>query len=161
MYCKSLTNYYRFKIESFNIGSVPVGSSYPVRIQTMTNTLTQDVDATTKQIIRCIKKGSDLVRVTTPTLKDVEALKEIQNTLQKLNFNQPLIADIHFNPKVATAASQITEKIRINPGNFVNSSIFKESGYSAELYNKELQTITNICKPLLDNCKKHKTSIRR
>jgi (E)-4-hydroxy-3-methylbut-2-enyl-diphosphate synthase len=160
MFCKSLTNYQRFDVKPVVIGDIPMGSSFPVRIQTMTNTNTQNVDDTTAQIIRSIEKGADFVRITTPTLKDVEALKKTQKKLAKLGFDKPLIADIHFNPKVAEAACEVAQKVRINPGNFVDSKKFKELGYSKKLYDEELQKISDISTPLFEQCKKHNTSIR-
>lgn len=160
MFCKSLTNYQRFEVKTVVIGDIPMGSSYPIRIQTMTNTSTQNIDETTAQVGRSIEKGADFVRITTPTLKDVEAFKKTQEELVKQGLNKPLIADVHFNPKVAEAACKVAQKVRINPGNFVDSKKFKELGYSKKLYEEELHKIAEISIPLFEQCKKHNTSIR-
>lgn len=157
MYTKSLTNYIRTETNNFEIGNVPIGSDYPIRVQTMTNTDTKDVDATLNQVVRSIETGADYVRVTTPTLQDVEATYQMQAKLRKMGYDKPIIADIHFNPKVANAVAGIVQKVRVNPGNFVKAN---KTEYSKKEYNEELQKIKEICVPLLEKCKTHNTSIR-
>lgn len=160
MYTKSLVNYSRFEVDVVEIGCVPLGGEFPIRLQSMTNTLTQDISATEEQIIRIIEKGADYVRVTTPTLADVEALVQVSKKLRKIGLDKPLIADIHFNPKIAIEAAKNINKIRINPGNFVDSKRFKELVYSEKEYFAELQKIKEISIPLIEICKKNKTAIR-
>jgi len=160
MYTKSLANYSRFEVNEINIGKIPIGGQYPIRLQSMTNTLTQNVIATEEQIIRIIEKGADYVRVTTPTLADVDALFEVSRKLKRIGLDKPLIADIHFNPKIAMEAAKVIDKIRINPGNFVDSKRFKEIEFSDEEYFAELKKIEEISIPLIEICKKNKTTIR-
>ncbi len=160
MYCKSLINYSRFKTKKTLIGTIPLGEDSPIRIQTMTNTKTTDIEKTTEQIISCLEKGADFVRVTTPSMKDVEALKEIQFKLKNYLFDKPIIADIHFNPKIAIEACGIAQKIRINPGNFADKKNSKNKIYTDKEYQKELDKIAEKLKPLLSKCKETKTSIR-
>ncbi|MBO7523847.1 MAG: flavodoxin-dependent (E)-4-hydroxy-3-methylbut-2-enyl-diphosphate synthase, partial [Bacteroidales bacterium] len=102
------------------VGNLPLGGDYPVRIQSMTNTDTLDVDASVAQCIRIIEAGGELVRLTTQGIKEVESLEKIHEKLHKMGFSTPLVADIHFNPKVAEMAASVVEKIRINPGNYVD-----------------------------------------
>jgi len=124
-----------------NIGGVPLGGSWPVRVQTMTNLPTSDVEGQVAQILRAVKAGAEYVRITTPSLADVEYLKQIKNALPG---SVPLIADIHFSPKVAMAAAKIAAKVRINPGNF----------------SKTLEGMTDALLPLLEVCREHGTAIR-
>ncbi len=158
MYCKSLTNYHKLETNEVSIGSIPIGKQNPIRIQTMTNTLTKDVEKTTNQVISCFEKGADYVRITTPTLADVEAFKDIKLKLQSILSDKPLIADVHFNPKVAQASAEIAEKVRINPGNFINNN--NKTSFSEKEYKAELNKIENICKPLISTCIANKTTLR-
>lgn len=157
MYCESLTNYKRAKTIQVKIGNVPVGGENPIRIQTMTNTTTADVDKTLNQVVRCFENGADYVRVTTPTLSDVEALGDIISKLRTLLSDKPIIADVHFNSKVANQAAQVAHKVRINPGNLVNS---KKTEYSKKEYKAELEKIKNVCEPIIQTCIKNNTAIR-
>ncbi|MBN2571117.1 MAG: flavodoxin-dependent (E)-4-hydroxy-3-methylbut-2-enyl-diphosphate synthase, partial [Ignavibacteriales bacterium] len=110
----------RFKTRIVNIGDVPLGGDSPIRVQTMTNTNTLDTKSSVEQIIRISNVGSEYVRLTTPTISSAENLKEIKNELRKRGIKIPLIADVHFNPKIAEIAARIVEKVRINPGNYGN-----------------------------------------
>lgn len=154
MYCVSLTNYKRFRTDEIEIGNIPIGGNNPMRIQTMTNTLTRDIEKTTLQVLECLKAGSEYVRITTPTLADVEALKEIKKKVLQIYPDAVIVADIHFSPKVALAAAQVAHKIRINPGNYVDKNT---SNHSAT---NELLDIEKNLIPLLDVCKKNNTAIR-
>ena len=160
MYCKSLTNYSRFKTRKVDVGMLEIGGNNPIRVQTMTNTDTKDVEATVKQILACFEQGADLVRVTTPTVADVEAMKDIQLSLKSYLFDKPLIADIHFSDKVAMKAAEIVQKIRINPGNYTNTKRFANSVFDENEFQAEYTKIKQKCKPLIQKCKKHKTAIR-
>ena len=134
-----------------------MGGDYPIRLQSMTSTDTRDVKATLEQVLRIIRAGADLVRISTPTLKDVEAFAEIKKQLRDKGYNTPLIADIHFNPKVAEAAAKVAEKIRINPGNY------SDRGYNEQepnAYKNELEKIHERIRPLLHICKEYGTVIR-
>lgn len=141
------------------IGNIPIGGSYPVRIQSMTNTPTLDTEATVKQCIRMIEAGCELVRITAQNLKEAENLAVIKKKLREAGFFTPLIADVHFNPEVALKAARIVEKVRINPGNYTDrrivSAVYTDAGYA-----QELEKITQRLLPLLKVCKEYGTAIR-
>ncbi len=139
---------------------MPLGKNNPIRLQTMTNTRTQDIEATTEQIISCFEKGADFVRISIPSLADVEALKEIELKVKNILFDKPLIADIHFNSKIAYETCGIVQKIRINPGNFVDKKTKQNKILTKKEYNAELQKIEEKLKPLIEKCKKTNTAIR-
>ena len=113
-------NYQRRKTVTVNIGNTPLGSDYPIRVQSMTNTSTNDIDASVKQCLRIAEAGAHYVRLTTQGVKEAENLGRIRTELRKQGCEVPLVADIHFNPRAALAAAQVTDKVRINPGNFVD-----------------------------------------
>ena len=160
-YIKDLTRYKRQETVEVNIGGVPVGSSQPIRIQTMTDTNTTDTDATIEQIIRVVKAGADYVRVTVKGMSDAESLKIIKKELVDRGYNTPLIADIHFNPKLAEVAAQYVSKVRINPGNFYDKRAqFKNKIYTDVEYNQELAIIEKQFVPFLKMLKETKTALR-
>ncbi len=142
------------------IGNARLGGNNPIRLQSMCSTNTMNTKATVSQSIRMIGAGSELIRITTPGLKDVENLKNIQAELIKGGFNIPLIADIHFNPKAAEEAAKFVAKVRINPGNYVDRKNLEKSDHSQSSYDKELEKIAINISPLLEVCKKHNTAIR-
>ena len=119
--------YQRVKTRVVHIGSVPMGGDYPVRVQSMTSTDTLDTASTVAQAIRMVEAGCEYVRITVPGMKEVENLREIKNDLRRRGFTVPLIADVHFTPKIAEMAASIVEKVRINPGNYLPASA---AGYS-------------------------------
>ena len=121
-YIQPYTTYLRFKTKEVNIGGVALGGSNPVRIQTMTNTNTLDTKSTVEQIIKIYNAGADYVRLTVQGVKEAENLPNIIKKLKENNIKIPLIADVHFNPKVAELAAQIVSKVRINPGNYTDIS---------------------------------------
>jgi len=132
-------------------------------LQSMTNTDTNDVDATVAQIMELVNAGADLVRVTVPGLKEVEALRKIKNILTEKNINIPIIADVHFLPEVAEKTATFVEKVRINPGNFINKSIGDRLALSQITdteYQNDFETTALRAKPLFEICKKHNTVIR-
>jgi (E)-4-hydroxy-3-methylbut-2-enyl-diphosphate synthase len=112
-------DYQRRKTRVVNIGGVPLGGSFPVRVQTMTNLPTADIKGQVAQILRAVEAGAEYVRVTTPGLKDVGYLAAIAERVSGIGYQVPLIADVHFSPKVAMEAAKVAAKIRINPGNFL------------------------------------------
>ena len=152
----------RFRTHVVNIGTVPLGGNNPIRVQSMTNTNTLDTDATIAQAIRMIEAGCEYVRIGVPGMKDAENLKTIKNELRKRGYQTPLIADVHFNPNIAEIAASIVEKVRINPGNYVNKKKKYEVGYwmSEKNYNRELDEIAKRIAPLISICKDHGTAIR-
>jgi len=160
-YIKDLTKYQRQETTEVMIGSTPVGGNNPIRIQTMTDTDTKDTEATVEQIIRVIKAGADYVRVTVKGMVDAENLQIIKKELVSRGYNNSLIADIHFNPKLAEVAAQYVSKVRINPGNFYDKRAqFKNRIYTDEEYKTELENIEKQFVPFLKLLKETKTALR-
>ena len=143
------------------IGNRPLGGDQPLRIQSMTTCHTTDTEGCVEQCIRIIEAGSDYVRLTAQGTLEAENLRNIKAELVKRGYDQPLVADIHFNPKVADVAATIVEKVRINPGNYVDPArTFKHLEYTDEEYAAELQRLEERFKSFLDICKEHGTAIR-
>ena len=156
-----LFNYSRRETSEVNIGATPMGGSNPIRIQSMTNTSTQDTEASVAQVKRIVDAGGEYVRLTAQGIKEAENLMNINAALRRDGYMVPLIADIHFNPKVADVAAQYVEKVRINPGNYVDAArTFKHLEYSDEEYAQELQKIRDRFVPFLNICKENHTAIR-
>lgn len=154
-------NYHRRKSSTVHIGETPLGSEYPIRIQSMTNTSTLDTQGSVEQCIRIIEAGADYVRLTAQGVREAENLGEIKHELVARGFRTPLIADIHFNPKAADAAACTVEKVRINPGNFVDSArTFKQLSYTDDEYAGELKRLRERFVAFLNICKEHHTAIR-
>jgi (E)-4-hydroxy-3-methylbut-2-enyl-diphosphate synthase len=157
-YCSDFLNYKRRNSAIVNIGGIPMGGHFPIRIQSMTNTSTSDVSGSVKQIIRIANEGADYVRLTVPGQKDVETLQGIKSELDRLGTKIPLIADIHFNPRLAHIAATIVDKVRINPGNYTDK---KKSENNSFLDNdNELQKLRSEFLNLIEICRKHNTAIR-
>lgn len=149
-----------FKTHEVQIGTVKMGGKHPIRIQSMTNTNSLDVESTLSQTIRLSELGCELVRITAPGLQEVESIKQIHEKFRSLGYKTPIVVDVHFNPKVAEAAACFVEKVRINPGNYVDKKQFKNFVYSDKEYSEELNKIANRLMPLIDICKNHGTAIR-
>ncbi len=137
-----------------------IGSDYPIRIQSMTTVSTLDTDASVDQAIRIINAGGEIVRFTAPNIKEAENLENIKSILRKKGYNTPLVADIHFTPNAAITAAKIVEKVRINPGNYVDRKKFEIKEYDDKTYNNELLKIEERFVPLIEVCKKHNTAMR-
>jgi len=143
------------------VGSVPLGGSHPVRIQSMTNTDTLDTKTSVAQCIRIIEAGADFVRLTAQGVREAENLAVIKQELVKAGFNIPLIADIHFNPSAAEVAAGIVEKVRINPGNYADKrASFINHELSLREYTEELERIHSRLLPLINICHRNNTVIR-
>lgn len=156
-----LFNYSRRETSEVNIGAVPLGGPNPIRIQSMTNTSTQDTEACIEQAKRIVDAGGEYVRLTTQGIKEAENLMNINVGLRSQDYMVPLVADVHFNPKVADVAAQYAEKVRINPGNYVDPGrTFKQLEYTDEEYAGELQKIRDRFIPFLNICKENFTAIR-
>ncbi len=156
-----LFNYSRRETSEVNIGATPMGGSNPIRIQSMTNTATQDTEASVAQAKRIVDAGGEYVRLTAQGVKEAENLMNINIGLRQDGYMVPLVADIHFNPKVADVAAQYVEKVRINPGNYVDAArTFKHLEYTDEEYAQELQKIHDRFVPFLNICKENHTAIR-
>jgi (E)-4-hydroxy-3-methylbut-2-enyl-diphosphate synthase len=156
---------YNYTIPYFSspvfIGDIPLGSSYPVRIQSMTNTDTLNTSASVEQCLRIIEAGADYVRLTAQGVREAENLAAIKKEIRKAGFSTPLIADIHFNPAAAETAARIVEKVRINPGNYADKrASFTELNLTENQYNKELERIHSRLLPLIKICGENKTVVR-
>src|SRR5688500_5264006 len=160
LYCKSLTEYKRFPTKEVKIGDLLLGNGHPIRIQTMTTTDTMDTMATVEQSIRCIEAGAELVRITAPSKKEAENLLNIKNELHKRGYKTPLIADIHFTPNAAEIAARIIEKVRVNPGNYVDKKKFEQIDYTDAEYAEEIERIRERFTPLVKICKEYGTAMR-
>lgn len=160
LYCNSLTNYSRLKTKEVNIGGLLLGNFNPIRVQTMTTTDTMDTGATVAQTIRCIEAGAELVRITAPSKKEAENLLNIKNELRKHGFTTPLVADIHFTPNAAEIAARIVEKVRVNPGNYVDKKKFEQIDYTDAEYVEEIDRIRERFTPLVQICKEYGTAMR-
>jgi len=150
----------RRKTHTVQIGDIPLGSDHPVRVQSMTNTPTMDTEATVAQCIRIIEAGGEYVRITAQGVREAEHLAVIKNTLHRRGYHNPLIADIHFNPKAAETAARIVEKVRINPGNYVDKKLSSPKTYTDSEYASELERIHERILPLINICKEYGTAIR-
>ena len=156
-----LFNYSRRETSVVNIGATPLGGDNPIRIQSMTNTATQDTDACVAQAKRIADAGGEYVRLTTQGVKEAENLRNINAVLRRDGYMTPLVADVHFNPCVADVAALYAEKVRINPGNYVDAArTFKHLEYTDEEYAQELQKIRDRFVPFLNICKENHTAIR-
>ncbi len=157
----NLFNYSRRETSEVNVGATPMGGSNPIRIQSMTNTATQDTEASVAQIKRIVDAGGEYVRLTAQGIKEAENLMNINAALRQDGYMTPLVADIHFNPKVADVAALYAEKVRINPGNYVDAArTFKHLEYTDEEYAQELKKIHDRFVPFLNICKENHTAIR-
>ncbi len=149
IYCHDPFHPSRLLTREVQVGNVKIGGYNPIRIQSMTNTSTMDTEGSVEQCIRIIENGADLVRLTAINVREAKNLENIKDELRKRGFKTPLVADVHFNPKVAETAAKIVEKIRINPGNFV-----------AAARDKGMDSIREKLIPLINICKKHGTAMR-
>ena len=160
LYTASLTEYKRLKTREVNIGGLLLGNYHPIRVQTMTTTDTMDTAATVEQSIRCIEAGAELVRITAPSKKEAENLLHIKNALRSKGYHTPLIADIHFTPNAAEIAARIIEKVRVNPGNYVDKKKFEQIDYTNAEYAEEIDRIRERFSPLVKICKEYGTAMR-
>jgi len=159
-YCPSLTRYSRLPTLEVKIGDLILGNFHPIRVQTMTTTDTMDTLATVEQSIRCIEAGAELVRITAPSKKEAENLLNIKKELRRRGYTTPLVADIHFTPNAAEIAARIVEKVRINPGNYIDKKKFEHIEYTDADYNEEIDRIRQRFTPLVNICKEYGTAMR-
>ena len=155
--------YHRRQTTTTQVGGLSIGSEFPVRIQTMANTSTNDIEGSVAQAERCIAAGTELLRFTTQGIREVESLAQIRKELCSMVKDSvvPLVADVHFQSDVADAAAQVVEKVRINPGNYIDPARkFKQIDYTDEEYQNELERLRNRFVQLLNICKQHKTALR-
>ena len=156
-----LFNYRRRSSSPVQVGDLQLGGDAPIRIQSMTTTNTNDTEACVEQAERIIKAGGELVRLTTQGRREAENLKNINAQLRADGFNTPLVADVHFNANVADVAALYAEKVRVNPGNYVDPArVFKKIEYTDAEYADELKKLEDRFVPFLNICKEHHTAVR-
>lgn len=157
----SIFNYNPRHSHQVSVGNRPLGGENPLRIQSMTTTATTDTEGCVRQCIAIFDAGADYVRLTTQGTREAENLRNIKAELRKLGYDRPLVADVHFNPAVADVAATIVEKVRINPGNYVDPARqFKQLEYTDEEYAAELHRLEERFTKLLNICKEHHTALR-
>src|SRR3984885_7271533 len=160
-YCESVYQTSRRKTRQVMVGNVGVGGYNPIRTQSMTTSNTRDVEATIEQIIRLADSGCDIARITVQGMKEAEACEHIKNGLLQKGYSIPLVADIHFYPPAAIKVVEFVDKIRINPGNYLDKrASFKIIEYDDSSYAKEVEKIEEKFTPLVKKCKAFKRSIR-
>ena len=157
----NMFNYKRRPTVSVHVGGIAMGCDWPVRVQSMTNTPTDDIEASAAQCRRIYDAGADYVRLTAQGVKQARSIGEISRRLRSQGCDIPLIADIHFNPQAAMAAAEVCEGVRINPGNFVDPArAFKQLEYTDEEYSAELVRIRTALLPFIALCREHGTAVR-
>jgi (E)-4-hydroxy-3-methylbut-2-enyl-diphosphate synthase len=160
-YCESTFQTKRWKTREVMVGNVGVGGNNPVRIQSMTTSNTRDVEATIDQIIRLADSGCEIARVTVQGMKEADACEGIKNGLIQRGYTIPLVADIHFFPPAAMRVVDFVDKVRVNPGNFVDKrASFKTIEYNDDTYAKEIEKIEEKFTPLVEKCKRLKRAMR-
>ena len=156
-----LFNYRRRESSVNNVGATPMGGDNPIRIQSMTTTPTTDTEASVAQAKRIIEAGGEYVRLTTQGVREAENLKNINAALRAEGITTPLVADVHFNPNVADVAALYAEKVRVNPGNYIDPArTFKHLEYTDEEYAAELKRLEERFVPFLNICKENHTAVR-
>ncbi len=157
----SVFDYKRRTTTAVNIGNTPLGADYPIRLQSMTSTSTMDTEASVAQCKRIIEAGADYVRLTTQGVREATNIGEIRRQLRNEGYTTPLVADIHFNPRAAEVAATQVEKVRINPGNFVDPGrTFKKIEFTDDEYAAELERIEARLTPFIQLCRDNHTAIR-
>jgi (E)-4-hydroxy-3-methylbut-2-enyl-diphosphate synthase len=159
-YCASRFAYQRRPTSEVAIGNVAVGGRQPIRVQSMTTTRTQHIEATLAQTIRLVDAGCEIVRITAPTVTDAQAIGEIKRRLRALGITVPLVADIHFSPAAAMEAAEHVDKVRVNPGNFADQKFFRVREYSDEDYAAEIARIEERFMPLVRKCQVRGVAMR-
>lgn len=156
-----MESYHRRPSLPVKVGNVIIGGTEPIRVQSMANTSTMDTEGSVEQTMRIVEAGGELVRFTTQGQREALNMKNISDELRKRGCNVPLVADVHFNAAVADTAATIVEKVRINPGNYVDPGrTFRHLEYTDEEYVAEIQKIRERFIPFLNVCKEHSTAIR-
>src|SRR3990167_2101444 len=144
-----------------NIGRVDVGGGNPIRIQSMTTSNTRDVEATVLQIMKLADHGCEIARVTVQGKKEAQACEQIKNSLIQKGYEIPLVADIHFYPPAAMLVAEFVDKVRINPGNYIDKrAVFKRIDYTDESYREEIKKIEEGFSPLVLKCKERNIAMR-
>ncbi len=157
----SIYNYKRRKSSVTKVGNTEIGGNNPIRLQSMNNTSTTDTEASVAQALRIAAAGGEIVRLTTQGVREAENMAEIRKGLDEAGCSVPLVADVHFNPNAAFKAAETCEKVRINPGNFVDAArTFRKLEFTDEEYAAEIEKIRQTLVPFLNVCKEHNTAVR-
>lgn len=157
----SLFNYTRRHTSTTRVGDTAIGGDNPIRVQSMTNTSTNDTEASVAQAIRIAEAGGELVRLTTQGVREAANMADIKSALCEADCHIPLVADVHFNPKAAYMAATTCDKVRINPGNFVDAArTFVKLTYTDEEYKDEIDKIRQTLTPFIETCRAHGTAVR-
>ncbi|HOE39646.1 MAG TPA: (E)-4-hydroxy-3-methylbut-2-enyl-diphosphate synthase [Bacteroidales bacterium] len=160
-YCIDTHNYERIPTRAVKVGDITIGALNPIRLQSMTNVPASDIQRSVAQAKAIFDAGADFVRIATPRVMEVECLKEIKRLLHADGYKKPLIADVHFNPVIAEEAARIVEKVRINPGNYIDKRAnFEKIEFTDSEYKLELEKIHERILPLIKICKEYGTAIR-
>lgn len=160
-YCESIFTTKRRKTREVLIGHIGIGGNNPVRIQSMTTSNTRDVDATIDQIMRLADAGCEIARLTVQGMKEADSCEAIKNGLIQRGYTIPLVADIHFFPPAAMRVIDFVDKVRVNPGNYIDKrASFKQIDYTDESYLKEIEKIEEKFTPLVEKCKQLKRAMR-
>ncbi len=155
-----LTSYERLRTLPVKVGNIVIGGNAPIRIQSMVTAAPDNVPALVAEVVQLAEAGAELVRLTVPSLNAVQALEKVKVQLETRGIKVPLVADVHFTPNAALAAASIVEKVRINPGNYVDKKRFATVTLDEAAYQAELERIEEKLVPLLDVCKRHQTALR-
>lgn len=154
-------NYRRRQSSETKVGNIGIGGENPIRIQSMANTSTMDTEGSVAQTLRIAKAGGELVRLTTQGVREAENMAAIKKGIREMGCEVPLVADVHFNPSAAFKAVETCDKVRINPGNFVDPArTFKKLEFTDEEYAAELEKIRETLVPFLNKCKEYGTAVR-
>lgn len=159
-HCENLFEYHRRKTREVMVGDVGVGGNHPIRVQSMTIADTMDTEATVQEVMQLVEVGCEIVRITAPSMREAENLKNIKAELNKRGIKVPLVADIHYTPNAALIAADYVEKVRINPGNYADKKKFEQREYTDAEYERELARIEEKFRPLVLKCKSLGRAIR-
>jgi (E)-4-hydroxy-3-methylbut-2-enyl-diphosphate synthase len=160
-YCIDIHNLERIPTRPVKVGDMIIGALNPIRLQSMTNVPATNIEKSVLQCKEIFDAGADFVRISTPRIMDVESLKEIKKQLHNDGYKKPLIADVHFNPVIAEEAARVVEKVRINPGNYIDKrAVFENAEFTDAEYKLELEKIHERIMPLIKVCKEYGTAIR-
>jgi len=160
LYVDSINEFNRYKSREVKVGNIGVGGDNPIRVQSMTTTDTMDTEATVAECLELINAGCEIIRITAPGKREAENLQNIKNELEKQGHNIPLVADIHFTPIAAEISAKIVDKVRVNPGNYIDKKKFKIIDYDDDTYQKDVDKIKKRFTPLIEICKAHGTAMR-
>ena len=154
-------NYRRRHSWPVRVAGITIGGGAPLCVQSMTNLSTNDVDGCVAQALRIAAAGGQLVRLTTQGVREAESIGRVREGLRAAGCAVPVVADVHFNPKAAFRAAATCDKVRINPGNFVDAArTFRRLEFTDEEYAAELMRIRDVLVPFLDLCREHGTAVR-